>query len=500
MAAVELAVERIQPDLLGLVIDIDSVSPHPRNPNEGDAEGIGGSLTDFTQYKPIVVQASTRLILVGNHTWKGARLRGWRWIAAVLMDCDDLTALQVMAGDNQWSRRSHEKPEELAGIIGELEANNRAENIGFDRDQLDALMGRLAQDTAVDGGSGGSGGGGASLPLAPREAVEAVSRAGDVWRVGRHVVVCGDAREAGDVERLFGAVGEDAALCVTSPPYADRRAYDGKSPFKPVPPEEYGAWFRPLARLVMEHLREDGSFCLNIKPHSEEGQRSLYVADLLLQLVREGGWRFVDEFCWRNTRNGVPGTWPDRFKNAWEPVYHFALNKGFRFFPQAVAKASEQAFGYSPENSSSRSGSGIGIGSYKAGGLVAGMALPSNVIEAASESQQGGHTAPFPVQLPDFFIRALTEAGDVVYDCCGGAGTTLVAAEQAAGGPRRAALMEIGPSYCDLILRRAMRLLGVDAIRHDGVAFSDLAPVDDWPDDEDEEGYEGEDDDEGDEG
>jgi hypothetical protein len=38
---------------------------------------------------------------------------------------------------------------------------------------------------------------------------------------------------------------------------------------------------------------------------------------------RNWGWRFVDEFCWRKPNDGVPGRWNNRFKNAWEPVFHF---------------------------------------------------------------------------------------------------------------------------------------------------------------------------------
>jgi len=53
-------------------------------------------------------------------------------------------------------------------------------------------------------------------------------------------------------------------------------------------------------------LADDGSYFLNIKPHADDGERSLYVMDLVIAHKRQWGWRFVDELCWRKTDNGVP--------------------------------------------------------------------------------------------------------------------------------------------------------------------------------------------------
>jgi hypothetical protein len=67
----------------------------------------------------------------------------------------------------------------------------------------------------------------------------------------------------------------------------------------------------------------------------------------------------VDEFCWRNTANGVPGKWPNRLKNAWEPVFHFCLNKEIKFRPEAAGHESDDVVVYSPDNPSAPSGSGL---------------------------------------------------------------------------------------------------------------------------------------------
>ena len=135
-------------------------------------------------------------------------------------------------------------------------------------------------------------------------------------------------------------------MVITSPPYATQREYDPTSGFKPVPPDEYCEWFRDVAANIAAILAADGSYFLNIKEHADEGERDLYVKDLVIAHRRQWGWRFVDEFCWRKTDNGVPGGWGNRFKNAWEPVFHFCRQQQIKFRPKRVGHESEDCFDY----------------------------------------------------------------------------------------------------------------------------------------------------------
>jgi DNA modification methylase len=282
------------------------------------------------------------------------------------------------------------------------------------------------------------------------------------------------------VERLLG--GRKINVAITSPPYASQREYDPTSAFKPVSPEEYSGWFKPVADAICALLAPDGSYFLNIKEHAEDGERSLYVTDLLLAHKRQWGWRYVDQFCWRKTDNGVPGGWPNRFKNAWEPVFHFCRQVKIKFRPRAVGHESEDCFEYSPSNPRSTSGSGL-LGTGKRGGMAAehtaigaamrktresdeqgrfaDIARPSNVLDVRSESTQGSHSAPFPRALIEFFVKAFSDAGDVIFDPFLGSGTTLAAA-QVLG--RNGYGIEISPAYCDVTLRRLAELAGVEPV------------------------------------
>ncbi|MBM3740428.1 MAG: site-specific DNA-methyltransferase [Acidobacteria bacterium] len=124
-----------------------------------------------------------------------------------------------------------------------------------------------------------------------------------------------------------------------------------------------------------------------------------------------------------------------------------------------------------PSNPKSTSGSGLlgtgarGKAAGKRGaadedGRFRGLARPSNVIEARTESNQGSHSAPFPRGLAEFFVKAFSDARDVVFDPFMGSGTTMAAAALL---DRTGYGCEISPAYCDVIVRRVMNLTGASA-------------------------------------
>jgi hypothetical protein len=90
-------------------------------------------------------------------------------------------------------------------------------------------------------------------------------------------------------------------------------------------------------------------------------------------------------------------------------------------------------------------------------GRFTGIARPSNVIEVKSESSQGSHSAPFPRALVEFFVKAFSDAGDVIFDPFLGSGTTIAAAHVLG---RTGYGVEISPAYCDVVLRRIAHLTG----------------------------------------
>ncbi len=454
----------------------DRLRPYAKNARTHSPEQvaqIAASIAEFGFNAPILVDSNDGII-AGHGRLLAARKLGLAEVPVVVLDhLSETQRRAYIIADNKLALNAGWDERVLAAELRDLEDEGlNLALVGFSEDELQAL---LAEDKRPEQAPDVE----ESVPNAP---VEPVSRPGDVWIIGKHRLICGDCRDLAVIGQLFGDVR--ANVCITSPPYATQREYDPSSGFRPVPPDQYVDWYALVAANVAAFLADDGSYLLNIKEHADDGERSLYVKDLVIAHRRQWGWRFVDEFCWRKTDNGVPGGWNNRFKNAWEPVFHFCRQRQIKFRPKRVGHESEDCFDYSPNNPKSASGSGLlgtgarGSAAGKPGaadssGRYVGVARPSNVVEVKSESSQGSHSAPFPRALVEFFVLAFSDPGDVVFDPFMGSGTTMAAA---AILDRVAYGCEISPGYCDVILRRVMNLTGhVPVLAETGEAFMDVA-------------------------
>jgi DNA modification methylase len=468
---------------------LDRLVPYARNARTHSDEQvaqIAASIAEFGFNNPVLVDTNAGII-AGHGRVLAARKLGLDRVPVVVLDhLSETQKRAFILADNRIGENAGWDDEILRSELADLkDADLDLGLLGFDEDELAALFKETAAEVAAS-----------EREEAPEEVPEApeepVTRPGDIWLIGKHRLICGDCRDRGTVERLFE--GAKANVVITSPPYASQRAYDPSSGFRPVPPEEYIGWYRDVAANIAAILTDDGSYLLNIKEHAEDGQRNLYVKKLTIAHVEQWGWRFVDEFCWRKTDDGVPGGWGNRFKNAWEPVLHFCRHEKIKFRPKAVGHWSDDCFDYSPNNPKSTSGSGLlGTGPRGAAadlgknhdswqttrrnannleGRHGGIARPSNVIECKTESSQGSHSAPFPRALVEFFVKAFSDAGDLVFDPFLGSGTTMAAAHVL---DRVGYGIEISPAYCDVILRRIEHLTGIEPALASGEKFNDIA-------------------------
>lgn len=124
-----------------LLVDIDLLTPHPRNVRQGDVGAICESLKAHGQYRAIVFQKSTNRIIAGNHTWKAAKSLDWKEIAATSFDCDDETALRILLADNKASDLATYDNDQLEDLLRELALTERSlEGTLFDGDNLDQLI------------------------------------------------------------------------------------------------------------------------------------------------------------------------------------------------------------------------------------------------------------------------------------------------------------------------------------------------------------------------
>lgn len=236
-------------------------------------------------------------------------------------------------------------------------------------------------------------------------------------------------------------------LIFTSPPYADSRAktYGG------IRPDRYVEWFLPRSEQFLRVLKPAGTFVLNIKEKAVEGERSTYVLELILALRRQG-WLWTEEFIWHK-RNCYPGKWPNRFRDAWERCLQFNKQRHFKMNQEAVmvpmgdwAGARLKSLG---PNDVIRYDSQVGSGFGKniANWLNRPMAYPTNVLHLATECGNKNHSAAFPQELPEWFIKLFTDAGDWVLDPFVGSGTTCRAAQRLG---RHSVGTDASEEYCRL--------------------------------------------------
>ncbi len=240
-------------------------------------------------------------------------------------------------------------------------------------------------------------------------------------------------------------------LVITSPPYADRR----KNTYGGVSEDKYLDWFKPIAIEIKRVLKPTGSFFLNIKPHTNKGERSLYVFELVIMLKKELDFLFVEEYCW--TKNAFPTGVHGRFKNGFEPVYHFTKGPVNKITFNALAcgtpvteETKSRAF---RKNCKPTNGSGMIVD--RTNFKTIDFARPSNVINVNNVTNQFTikmeHSAVFPEKLVEFFIKSFSNENDIVLDPFAGSGTVGVVSLKE---NRKFILIDKEKSNIDLIIKR----------------------------------------------
>lgn len=252
----------------------------------------------------------------------------------------------------------------------------------------------------------------------------------------------------GDSLKLLAALPDSSVnLVLTSPPFALQREkeYGNKAQ------TEYVAWLAQFARLVQRKLKDDGSFVLDLGGAYEPGSptRSLYNFRVPIHFCDELGFYLAEDFYWHNpAKLPSPIEWVNkrklRAKDSVNTVWWFGktrwpkanVSKVLAEYSDRMKKLLEDPEGfYTPK----KRPSGHDIG--KSFGKDNGGAIPPNLLQISNSESNGsylrgckdvgvkGHPARFPAKLPEFFIRFLTEPGDLVLDIFAGSNTTGQVAE-----------------------------------------------------------------------
>ncbi len=224
----------------------------------------------------------------------------------------------------------------------------------------------------------------------------------------------------GDSKEQLKSLADDSVdLIVTSPPYADQR----KNTYGGIHHDDYVEWFLPIAEQLLRVLKPTGTFILNIKEKVVEGERSTYVMELILAM-RQQGWLWTEEFIWHK-KNSYPGKWPNRFRDAWERLLQFNKDRHFNMYQDEVMVPmgdwSKSRLRNLSETDKRRDTSKVGSGFGKniSNWLTRDKAYPTNVLHLATECNNKNHSAAFPEELPEWFIKLFTQEKENLFNASG---------------------------------------------------------------------------------
>lgn len=399
--------------LAHLTAPIETLQPFERNPRRGDLKRIIESLERNGQYRPIVVNTGTLTgrayeVLAGNHTFLAAKALGWDEIAVTYVDVDDETAKRIVLVDNRASDVAGYDEDALAEILSEL---SDLEGTGYVPEDLDELLGAAGQTPGKDTEP-------APKPKKPK------ARLGDVFVMGDHVLVCGDATDASVLDRLMGRRRAD--LIFTDPPYG----------------------------MSYESAKLGG-----IKGDDLRGDDLIDMVQVALQLGVAHRKPTAAAYVWCSWR-----TYPEFIRALagaeLQPSACIVWSKG-RPGPGSAHYRPEHEYCLfcRPEEEGDHE-----LCVYCKGEEWSGGRGQSDVWEVPRDTGYV-HPTQKPVALAEKAVTNSTRAGGVVLDLFGGSGSTLIACENL---NRRARLVELDPGYVDVIVDRWERHAGAKAERRRG--------------------------------
>jgi site-specific DNA-methyltransferase (adenine-specific) len=419
-------VNGIAETLAELAVPIGELRPFPGNPRRGDLATIRASLEANGQYRPIVVRRGSNEVLAGNHTYLAAAELGWDAIAATFVDVDDEQARRIVLVDNRANDLAGYDDGELAALLQQLESFDGS---GWRAGDLDKLLDSLAR-SGVDQTRD-------TEPM-PTPATP-TAKPGDLWQLGDHRLVCGDSTDPDVVGRLLD--DDRVELVWTDPPYGVR--YVGKT----------AAAMTFENDVAGEALYQLLAPALTNAAEAAAAGGSIYVAhgdgvngSVCRRAFADAGWELHQTLVWVKNTFAL-----SRHDYHWQ---HEAILYGWK--PGAAHRWQ------GPPTETTAIDDEPDVSKLDRRELVALVRQLRNerrtsVVRADKPLRNDVHPTMKPIELIVHQVVNSSRRGDVVYDCFGGSGSTLIACENVG---RAARLVELDAGYCDVIVDRWQRHTG----------------------------------------
>jgi len=439
---------------------VEALIPYARNPRTHTDEQvakIAASIVEYGWTNPVLVDGDNGII-AGHGRMAAARKLGLDEVPVIeLAHLSPSQKRAYVISDNRLALDAGWNEELLALELAELsDAGYDLTLTGFEDAEIAALLAddaraeEVAREQDADEPDAAD-----DVPDAP---VSPVSRTGDVWAIGPHRLICGDATDPTVVATLMQ--GDAARLCFTSPPYGNQRDYTSGGIV------DWDGLMRGVFGNVP--MADDGQVLVNLGLIHRDNEVIPYW-DAWLGWMRAQGWRRFAWYVW-DQGPGMPGDWAGRFAPSFEFVFHFnrQSRKPNKIVPCKHA-GQESHLRADGSSTAMRSKDGEVGGWTHKGQPTQDTRIPDSVIRVMRHKGKIGqdidHPAVFPVALPAFAIEAYTESGDIVFDPFGGSGSTMLAAQRTG---RVCRAVEIAPEYVDVAIKRFQQ-------NHPGVPVTLLA-------------------------
>jgi DNA modification methylase len=274
---------------------------------------------------------------------------------------------------------------------------------------------------------------------------------GDLFAIGEHRLICGDCTDAATVARVMG--GEKAELLFTSPPYSDMREYTGDGDLS----------LENLVRFIPTFYECCDYQVINLGLQRKDNEVYEYWNEYI-KAAKDCGYKLLSWNVWNREGGGFSmQAITAMFAIQHEWIFVFGKSRKDLNLTVPNQRAGRQSDPSTTvrqrDGSTTREDTDFTIRPFRQ------LSTVQTIMQEQSRVYTKFHPAIFPVSLPEEYIKAMTNDGDVVAEPFSGSGTTLVACENLG---RRCRAIEISPAYVAVALERMSQAFpGIDIHRLD---------------------------------
>jgi DNA modification methylase len=392
------------------IADLIPADYNPRKINEAQKQRLKQSLEKFNLADPLILNADNTII--GGHQ----RLK-----VLIMLDIRDV---DVRVPDRLLSKEEEKElnirlNKNTGDWDNEMLINFDEDflfEIGFEDKELDIIFNKQKKKEKNADEVG--------------ETAPEIVNDGDIFKLGEHILLCGDSTEEENYKKLMGE--EKIKLCFTSPPYnMAAKMYENYSDDKKS--DEYIDFNLKIINIIKNYL--NGFIFWNISYN--KNSRFEFI-EVMYKILKETGLRFLELIVW-NKKHAMPITSKGTLTRQFEDILAVGTAESFEWLELFYVGSNKRKIYFNKKTNK-------GISNYWEIGT--------------NNSQLKNHLAYYPVELPKKAIEMMTEKEEIIFDPFGGSGTTLMACEIL---NRKCRMIELDKKYCDIIINRWEKYTGQKA-------------------------------------